>query len=158
MFKKIKLIGMICLVMAAIVAFSSCEKEKKQGENPQESIIGTWQVTKAYINDEWWGDEEGEKWIFKDNGTCNIHMFGGEVNYSGTYYIKENILTIDVYARCYYDIDYEDRFLSGTLALDINKGVMSLSGTMKEEHQYCSEGEWDFETERFNLRFNFIRL
>ena len=79
MFKNFKLIGIVCLVMAAMVAFSSCSKEQQ--------IVGKWKITKAKINGENHENDEGETWIFKEGGKCILHFYSAD--YEGTYSVKK---------------------------------------------------------------------
>ena len=82
MSRNLKLFGIIALLAVAVVAFSSCTKEKK--------IVGKWKVTKAT------GDFDGDKgstWTFKDNGKCTIES--GDMEMDGEWSISKDELTID---------------------------------------------------------------
>lgn len=122
MFKNFKFIGIVCLVLAAMVAFSSCSKPEKQ-------IIGKWKITKAKYIDEGYdygGDDKGESWTFKENGKCILNMMGGYEWY-GEYSITKNTLTIDVEWK-WEDWHYT---LSGDLDIDeFNKNEMAVSGEL----------------------------
>ena len=139
MFKNFKLIGIVCLIMAAMVAFSSCSKEQQ--------IVGKWKITKAKINGENRENDEGETWIFKEGGKCILHFYSDD--YEGTYSVKKNTLSVDVEVS---RSSWKDRYY-GDLDLDeFNKNEMAVSGTLKNtfyEEGYGSESN----TEKFNFEF-----
>jgi hypothetical protein len=142
MFKNFKFIGIVCLVLAAMVAFSSCSKPEKQ-------IIGKWKITKAKYIEEGYdlgGDDKGEIWTFRDNGKCVLFMGGFE--YDGSYSVKKNTLTINVQYR-------DERFyftLSGDVDIDeLTKDEMAVSGNpffMDYENLYSCWPKISYELEK----------
>ena len=146
MFKNFKFIGIICFVLAAMVAFSSCSK-------PEKTIIGKWKITKASLKidgDEYCSSEDkGETWVFKDNGKCSLYILYND--YEGKYTVRKNTLTIDV------EHDFgegEVVTLSGDLDIDeINKEEMSISGTV--EYRYDDNYYGDHETTKAKLAYEF---
>ncbi len=130
MFKKIKLIGMLCLMMAAMVAFSSCSKEKQ--------MVGKWVVTKGSVCGE--SIPKGSFWTFKDGGKCVLEIW--DTDYEGHYSVKKNTLTINVE----YDFDGEIVGYYGDLDIDefSNKDKnMSVSGKLTQFYrdEYYSDEE-----------------
>ena len=144
MFKNFKFIGIVCLVLVAMVAFSSCSKPEKQ-------IIGKWKITKASLKINGYEDafdDKGEMWVFKDNGRCVLHIFGQD--FEGKYTVKKNTLTFDVE----YDFGYGEKVFVYSSDLDIdeiNKEKMSISGTI---YAYGS----DFGVgQKIKLSFEFVK-
>ena len=144
MFKNFKFIGIVCLVLAAMVAFSSCSKPEKQ-------IIGKWKITKASLKNDGYEEEDefddkGEMWVFKDNGRCVLHIFGQD--FEGKYTVKNNTLTIDIE----YDFGYGEEVFVDSSDLDIdeiNKEEMSISGTI-----YAHGSDFGVR-QKFKLSFEF---
>lgn len=140
-----KKIGIVCLVLVAMAAFSSCSKPEKQ-------IIGKWKITEASLKhngyeeeDEF--DDKGEIWIFKENGSCVLHIFGQD--FEGHYTVKDNTLAINVE---HFFITYDEEACVTSSALDIdeiNKKEMSISGTIYAHGSDFGNGK------KFKLSFEF---
>ena len=148
MFKNFKLIGIVCLVMAAMVAFSSCSKEQQ--------IVGKWKITKAKLDGENIDADEGETWVFKEGGKCILHIEGED--WEGDYSVKKNTLSLDL------GNDYKEstitvkRTFSGDLDLDeFSKKEMTVSGKLKFTYDYTDYeyGEHDSGTESWSLSYEF---
>lgn len=125
MFKKNKLIGIVCLIMAALVSFSSCSKEQQ--------IVGKWKITKARLSGFDTTNDLYELWTFKDGGKCVLFIWGDEME--GKYSINNNTLYIDVEFQ--YNNAYSYR-LTGNLDFDeFSQKEMSVSGkVMIYEYYY----------------------
>lgn len=126
---RLKLFGLVILMLTTVAFMSSCQKNEKK-------IVGKWKITKApqdYSND------KGEIWTFKESGNCSI--FYDEEELDGEYSVNKNSLSItckDGDYRCNFDFDIDV----------LNKKEMSLSGTVKEStgyYNYSGKVSYDFE-------------
>ena len=119
MFKPIKFLGIVALIIATVVLFSSCNKYEKK-------IVGKWKIVKEKVDGEEVGEDEGETITFRENGTCTIVFHEAELD--GEYYLNDETLTINAKdeGEDYY---YKDSF---TLDVEIKKSQMYLSGKCKE--------------------------
>lgn len=144
MFKKNKLIGIVCLIMAALVSFSSCSKEQQ--------IVGKWKITKAKFGSYSTDDDIWEAWTFKDGGKCILFISGAE--FEGQYSINKNTMFIDVE---YYFQDGYGSYAKLTGDLDMeeyNNKEMSVSGKVKLAW-YDYDGLYD--TEQLNMSYELKR-
>lgn len=136
MLRKLKLFGIIALLAVAVVAFSSCTKEKK--------IVGKWKVTKAKLDGDTLSDMKGAIWTFKENGNCTCEFVIGEVD--GEWSISKDDLTIELEQgsmtmTCDFTID------------ELTNSEMELSGKAKETgysdgERYTYSYKLDFEFEK----------
>lgn len=114
---KLKIFGMVVLMLTTVIFMSSCNKNEK-------NIVGKWKVTNSTDH-----CEDGETWYFKDNGSCYVtcEEFGGELD--GEYSISKNSLTITANYIEGYDYSVKLRW---DMDIDVlTKKEMSLSGTVK---------------------------
>ena len=117
MFKPIKFLGIVALIIATVVMFSSCNKYEKK-------IVGKWKIVKEKVDGEEVGEVEGETITFRENGTCTIVFLESELD--GEYYLNDETLTIDA--------KYPDGKYTFTFDVEIKKSVMYLSGKCKDTY------------------------
>lgn len=134
MSRNLKLFGIIALLAVAVVAFSSCTKEKK--------IVGKWKVTKAKLDGDTLSDMKGAIWTFKENGNCTCEVVESEVD--GEWSISKDELTIELEQgsmtmTCDFTID------------ELTNSSMELSGKAKETSYYDGERY----TDSYKLEFEF---
>ena len=133
MFKPIKFLGIVALIIATVVMFSSCNKYEKK-------IVGKWKIIKEKTDGESMDEDEGETITFKDNGTCTIVFWGGELD--GDYSINGESLTINV--------NDDGEKYAFTFDVDIKKSVMYLSGKCKYTYD-----EYDYDYGYYTATDNF---
>ncbi|MCQ2269756.1 MAG: DUF5640 domain-containing protein [Bacteroidales bacterium] len=113
---KLKIFGMVVLMLTTVIFMSSCNKNEK-------NIVGNWMVTSSPNQ-----KDNQEIWSFRDNGSCSV-TFEGEV-LSGEYSLSNNSLSITAKTEendTYYGMNYQ-----WDLNIDVlDKKEMSLSGTRK---------------------------
>lgn len=139
MLRKIKFFGIVALLAVAMVAVSSCGKEKK--------IVGKWKITSASGELK---EDKGETWTFKEKGDCTV-VIGGE-NYDGEWSISGDNLSIDL------DEFDEDIEVSGDFTVDeLSSKAMSISGEwiVKYDYNYDYKGSKDSETEKIKANYDF---
>ena len=115
--KSIKFLGIVALIIATVVMFSSCNKYERK-------IVGKWKIIKEKHDGSPYDSDEGETITFKDNGTCTIVFWGDECD--GDYSLNGESLTIDA--------KYPDGKYTFTFDVEIKKSVMYLSGKCKDTY------------------------
>lgn len=139
MLKKIRLIGMACLVLATLVLFSSCSKDKQ--------IVGKWKITKAIVDGE---DasvfEKGKTWEFKDGGKCTLYIDG--LDWEGEYTLNDNTLSILVE----YNGEHQEKISADLTLNEFSKKEMSVSGNASVAYNTGELG-WESWTEDISYEF-----
>jgi len=123
MHNKLKLFGLIFLLLTTVAFMSSCQKNEKK-------IVGKWKVTKATSSDEDIDDilseyDKGCTWSFKDNGDCTVTFCGYDCD--GEYYVSKNTLSITCKIdgeKLDWDMDIDE----------LTNKEMSLSGTFRFDY------------------------
>lgn len=142
MFKPIKFLGIVALIIATVVMFSSCNKYEKK-------IVGKWKVTKARQDGEANSClEDGGTITFRENGIC-IWEDGddcGNHEYEMEYSINNDELIME-YSEKEEDYTLKETFV---LSIEIKKSVMYASGKMK--FQYVA---YEYPEESHNGEFKY---